>query len=81
MAEFKIFGATSETQLVALRLALAALQAEKARLVEKYDRRIAALQEAIEAMERGPGPAPEPESPGGEPASPPKRERKSEASK
>jgi len=43
-----------EHQLLAWRLALAALEAERARLIAKYDRRIAALRDAIQTLERGP---------------------------
>ncbi len=45
--------AARASSLAAWRLALAALEAEKARLIAKYNQRIAELQKAIKALERG----------------------------
>jgi len=40
------------SQLEALRISLAAMEGERARLIAKYDQRIADLKKAIEAQER-----------------------------
>ncbi len=66
--------AARAASLAAWRLALAALEAEKARLVAKYDQRIADLRQAIKSLERGPSRKPPPTR---TPSAPrPKRARK-----
>jgi hypothetical protein len=70
--------AAREPSLVAWRLALAALEAEKARLVAKYSQRIAESQKAIKTLQRGTAPKsplPHPKS-----ASQPKPARKKKLS-
>ncbi len=52
--------ATRTSSLAAWRLALAALEAEKARLTAKYNQRIAELQQAIKILERGTSRKPRP---------------------
>ncbi len=52
--------AARASSLAAWRLALAALEAEKARLIAKYDQRIAELRQAIKGLEQGPSRQPRP---------------------
>ncbi len=66
--------AARASSLAAWRLALAALEAEKARLVAKYDQRIADLRQAIKGLERGPSRKPRPTR--SSQASPPKPARR-----
>lgn len=67
------------SQLEAWRLALAALEAERKRLIEKYGRRIAELKKAIKTLERDL--ARQPKRTSAKEAARPKRARKAKASK
>jgi hypothetical protein len=49
-------GVTLDVQISGWRLAIAALEAERARVLEKYDRRLAALRYALKAHEQTPEP-------------------------
>lgn len=74
MNEEQFFGESQLSSLDTYRLARAALEGEKSRLVAKYDARIAAIQQAIAALE-----AKAAEAKAAEPVRKPRRKRASDA--